>query len=105
MKTLKEIYDEVQAEVTDPNAVRYEAMQRMKQTIQTKLKVQGPPPPQVVAGVNTQHIMALFRYVFELIYASATDDALEEAWKDFDEYREADITARHYDAYVQTEKK
>lgn len=105
MKTVKEIVETIEKEYPDYDSiqVRDAATQEMRRLIATKLKLEGSAlNPARLAGVNTDHIMALFKYVIDLIFANATDEQREEVWEDFIGYRDLDITARHYDAYVQT---
>ena len=103
MKTVHELFEEIKAEGVPEDKIREEHTKRMKSLIETKLKLQGPPPPQLIAGINTQHIIELFRFVIDLVMATSTEDQYDQVWEEFNKYREWDITARHYDAYVQTQ--
>lgn len=104
MKTIQTILKELEDEGCSPDEIQQRSTQIMRDSIATKLKLQGPPPPQVVAGVNTDHMLALFKWIIDVMMADATQDERDEAWNSFELYRNWDITARHYDAYVQTVK-
>ncbi len=102
MKTINQILKELEDAGMNPDEIQQESTRIMKESIGTRLKLQGPPNPQLIAGLNTDHIMALFKWLIDIILAGATETERREAWDSFQEYRDWDITARHYNAYVKT---
>ena len=100
MKTIQTILTELGDAGYSPDEVQQQSTQIMRDSINTKLRLQGPPPPQVLAGLNTDHMLALFKWVLDLVLAAGTEQEREDAWHAFEQYRNWDITARHYNAYV-----
>ena len=101
--TPQEILDQLAEKGVPEDERREAATQEMKDIIQTKMKLQGPPPPQLIATVNTDHIMALFRLLIEWIHAGEPEEVVQAALEEFVGYRDFDITTRHYLAYLRME--
>lgn len=100
MKTISEVTDEVVAEGVEPEDVRKTVTERLRDTLRSRIEVTGPPNPAIMAGVGQEHLGALFAWVISLIYASASDEELERVLAEFEEFRDFDITARQYQAFV-----
>lgn len=98
MKTIQQFVDELKEEGVAEDEIRHELTSRLQEAIANRIKLAGPPPPHIVNGVGQEHLGALFGYVISLIYAASTDAEIERVLNDFQEFRDFDIAARHYQA-------
>ena len=98
MKTIQNFIDELKEEGYDDEQIRPVLTERLQKAIADRLAIVGAPAPDVVNAVGQQHLGACFGWVISLVMAGSTDDEIERAINDFEEFRRFDIAARHYQA-------
>ena len=100
MKTIQDLIHEAEENGIPQDDMRDHLTETMRESLRNKMAIMGAPNPAIMAGVGQEHLGALFAYIIEMIMVAAPDAQVEAAVNDFQSFREFDITARQYQAFI-----